>query len=55
MAEQQSVTQGRLTCVECREAAYGDALGWRAYLSVDYEVAVYCPGCAEREFGEDET
>jgi hypothetical protein len=33
----------------------GDAAGWRAYLGVDDEVAIYCPDCAEREFGEDET
>jgi len=41
--------------VECRDAAQGDAISWRAYLSVDDEVAIYRPGCAEREFGEDET
>jgi hypothetical protein len=25
---------------------------WRAYLSGDDEVLVYCPECAEREFGD---
>jgi hypothetical protein len=31
------------------------AQGWRAYLSYDNQVGIYCPDCAEREFGEDET
>jgi hypothetical protein len=42
--------------VECGEVERGVAPGWRAYLlTVDREVVVYCPACAEREFGEDET
>jgi hypothetical protein len=41
----------RNVCVECgRERREGER-GWRAYLTVDDEVAVYCPSCAEREFG----
>jgi len=45
-----------LQCIECgRESATGRR--WRAYLATDPrdddspEVAVYCPICAEREFG----
>ena len=48
-----------LTCEECRSVATSDAAGWRAYLvgnshEMDSEemVAVYCPGCAEREFDD---
>jgi hypothetical protein len=44
------------TCVECgRVPSLPDARGWHAYLTVDedepVEAAVYCPECAEREFG----
>jgi len=28
------------------------ARGWRAFLTVDGEVATYCPGCAREEFGD---
>jgi hypothetical protein len=37
-----------LRCVECEPH---DGERFRAYLTVDDEVAVYCPECAEREFG----
>jgi hypothetical protein len=34
-----------------------DERGWRAYLTTDEdepaEAAIYCPRCAEREFGHD--
>ena len=47
-----------LVCVECGAVAPPDALGWRAYLVGVHDVlddgetvAVYCPQCAEREFG----
>ena len=26
---------------------------WKAYLTVDSEVVIYCPECAERSFGRD--
>jgi hypothetical protein len=50
-----------LMCLECGATADGQARGWRggwrAYLPLDrerddfpYDV-VYCPRCAEREFG----
>ena len=44
----------QLTCVECEDVARGQAWGWRIYLGIDYQLAVYCPDCAEREFGEDD-
>lgn len=31
-----------------------DARGWPAYLTVDDELAVYCPECTEREFGAED-
>jgi hypothetical protein len=49
------LNDARLTCIECgREQAAGER-GWRAYLTDDEdapaEAIVYCPTCAEREFG----
>ena len=48
-----------LNCEECatQAATAEEALRWRAYLTAvvedeDGEVAVYCPECADREFGE---
>jgi hypothetical protein len=43
-------------CAECeRPWLPVDEEGWRAYLTCDEppELAFYCPGCAEREFGEN--
>lgn len=40
----------RLVCVECGGTSEGGARGWRALLTVDDEVATYCPDCAAREF-----
>jgi len=38
-----------LRCQECgAETETGE--GWRAYLTIDDETAVYCPACARREF-----
>jgi hypothetical protein len=46
-----------LACTECRDPAPPGAVGWLAYLTLGdedaedvAEVAVYCPGCADREF-----
>ena len=47
-------------CEECatQPATVEEALRWRAYLTAvvedkgDEEVAVYCPECADREFGD---
>lgn len=39
-----------LSCAEC--GAIDDrGLGWRALLTIDDEVAIYCPDCAREEFG----
>jgi hypothetical protein len=40
-----------LTCEECAAESPPDATGWRAYVNVHGEVVTFCPGCAEREFG----
>jgi hypothetical protein len=44
--------------VECSRKQAADERGWRAFLTVDdtdddepVEAVVYCPECAEREFG----
>jgi hypothetical protein len=54
-----------LRCEECgrRAETNVEAHGWRVYLTANYDdeeaesapddFAVYCPECAEREFGED--
>jgi hypothetical protein len=45
-------TRPGLICDECG-SAYGGERGWRGYLTREpREVAVFCPGCSEREFGE---
>lgn len=43
-------TAKRVECVECGEPM-DDRRGWGAYLTVEDEVAFYCPLCAEYEFG----
>ena len=46
-----------LVCVECDAVSNERAWGWRAYRMDDPEqgnfpaLALYCPTCAEREFG----
>jgi ribosomal protein L44E len=41
-----------LRCDECGSPDRGER-GWRAYLTREpREVAVFCPACAAREFGE---
>jgi hypothetical protein len=51
MREPTPVYTNRLQCVECGRVSREDERGWTARLTDD-EVAVYCPECAEREFGE---
>jgi hypothetical protein len=42
-----------LQCEECRHVwLLDDGDRWRAYLSSDDEVVVYCPACAAREFDD---
>jgi len=43
-------------CVECDRVAEGTPDGWKAFVGGGYEgepieVLVYCPACADREFG----
>lgn len=40
-----------LECLECQAETEGGH-GWKAYLGPDDQVLVYCPDCAEREFGD---
>ena len=43
-----------LVCAECGRQPSEDenaADEWRAYLDVDDDLPVFCPECAEREFG----
>jgi hypothetical protein len=46
---------GPLRCTDCGRGQAADERGWKAYLTVDEdepaEAIVYCPECAEREFG----
>ncbi|HSC91500.1 MAG TPA: hypothetical protein VLB86_07595 [Gaiellaceae bacterium] len=51
------VRVGSLECVECGRVETAAAAGWKAYVADGHEfpaseVLVYCPGCAEREFGD---
>ena len=41
-----------LECVECHRRSEGSARAWRAFLTVDNEIATYCPDCARKEFGD---
>lgn len=43
----------RLTCAECGRPWRALLERWRSYLTVDDEARVWCPSCAEREFGGD--
>jgi uncharacterized Zn-finger protein len=52
MDEATERTCERLVCVECGAVADEHADGWRVYLTVDDESAVYCPHCIEPEFGQ---
>jgi hypothetical protein len=39
------------SCVECERLQPDGEPGWKMYVTVDDEPALYCPECAEREFG----
>jgi hypothetical protein len=46
-----------LVCEECGSESPPDAIGWRACLLADQngqlgELAMFCPECASREFGD---
>jgi RNA polymerase subunit RPABC4/transcription elongation factor Spt4 len=40
-----------LQCVECGRGS--ETFGWRGYLTIDNEMVIYCPNCAEREFATE--
>jgi hypothetical protein len=43
-----------IRCAECGTESDELATGWRAYLAEDFdedEVLLFCPRCANREFG----
>jgi hypothetical protein len=46
----QNTAPGRLICQECRRED-DQGFAWKAYIADEFEVLVYCPVCAEREFG----
>src|SRR5262245_26595904 len=41
-----------LECAECGRLSEPGASGWRAYLDDDGQAVMFCPECAEREFGD---
>jgi hypothetical protein len=50
-----------LRCEECgRESDWEDVYAhagdprWKPIFTIDYDVAIYCPDCAKREFGSSE-
>jgi hypothetical protein len=46
--------EGKLKCAECGGVVGGsETKSWAAYLTIDNEVEIYCPQCAEREFGAE--
>ena len=54
--ERDPPAEGPPVCAECGRQRPDDenaAEDWRAYLDVDDELPVFCPECADREFGED--
>jgi hypothetical protein len=50
-ADQETGSLATITCVECGRQPRASEL-WRLYFADVGEVAIYCPECAKREFGE---
>jgi hypothetical protein len=46
--------RGVLVCAERGATSLPDAEGWRGYLDDDGEAVMFCPDCAEREFGPEQ-
>jgi hypothetical protein len=42
----------RLVCAECGRESPPDARRWRASLDDDGNAVMFCPECAEAEFGD---
>lgn len=51
MGERTDMKASALRCVECGLVSSGRDKGWEAHLTIDNEIGLYCPECAEREFG----
>lgn len=51
-ASPRNLPDSRLVCVGCARIGDEGAVGWRALLTVDDEIATYCPECAREEFGD---
>lgn len=45
-------TLAAIRCVECARVREGNEV-WRVYFLDVAEACLYCPDCAEREFGDD--
>jgi hypothetical protein len=52
MREPPPVFTNHLQCVECGRVSLEDERGWTARLTVNDQVAVDCPECDQREFGD---
>ena len=53
--ESDPTAEAPIVCAECGRQPRDDenlADEWRAYLDVDDDLPVFCPECAEREFGD---
>lgn len=56
MARRVQALESNRRCTECRRWDDGTQQGWKAYLTDDEpaSTALFCPECAEREFGGDD-
>lgn len=52
MLERPPVWTNRLQCEECGRVSREDERGWKAYLTDDDQVAIFCPVCSTIEFEE---
>jgi hypothetical protein len=48
----QETTNNDLVCANCDRSWADPQERWAAFLDVDDEVALFCPACAESEFGD---
>src|SRR4051812_44805 len=51
--ESDPLDEAPLVCAECGVTAAPGAKSWRALLDEDGDAVMFCPECAEREFGHD--
>jgi hypothetical protein len=45
------VESSAIVCAECERPWTDPNERWRSYLTIDDEAALYCPECADAEFG----